>query len=214
MKRFKNKTNFIVLIFASCVLLFTVAIFSGIIGMIMIPDNTVSENKDNKIVNQDLGNILSGTVELTIPKDAISLLGDNFDYSLTEEQKEKGFIGVKKNEDGSATYTIKKKDYKVFLSEYKKTAMQGIDELTKDGNLPSVKSITYNDDLSKITIIAERESFENGFDSMVVMSCGLASSMYQMFDLNSNGKCTVEVKDSTTGEVFQTAKYPDDLNNN
>ena len=68
-----------------------------------------------------------------------------------------------------------------------------------------------NNNLSKITITADKNSFENGLDSLSVFSCGLASIMYQMFDIGAPGKCTVEVKDSATGEIFQTTVYPDAL---
>ena len=167
--------------------------------------------KDDKAVNQDLGNILTGTVEINIPKEFLELDGEKFDYVLTEEQKENGFTNIKKNEDGSATYTIKKKNYEKYIKELREAAKQGIDELTKDGSFASIKSITYNNNLSKITITADKNSFENGLDSLSVFSCGLASIMYQMFDIDAPGKCTVEVKDSATGEIFQTTVYPDAL---
>lgn len=167
--------------------------------------------KDDKAVNQDLGNILTGTVEINIPKEFLELDGEEFDYALTEEQKENGFTDIKKNEDGSATYTIKKKNYEKYIQELRETAKQGIDELTKDGSFASIKGITYNNNLSKITITADKNGFENGLDSLSVFSCGLASIMYQMFDIDAPGKCTVEVKDSATGEIFQTTVYPDAL---
>ena len=169
--------------------------------------------KSNKTANQDLGNILTGTVEIDMPKEFLQLGGEEFDYTLTDEQKAKGFTNIKKNEDGSATYTIKKKDYDKYIQELRQTAKQGIDELTKDGSFASIKNIAYNDNLSKITITANKSGFENGLDSLAVFSCGLSSTMYQMYDIDAPGKCTIEVKDSTTGEVFQTTVYPDALEN-
>lgn len=166
----------------------------------------------SKVANQGIGNILTDTVSITIAKEMLDLSGDTFDYTLTKEQKDNGFTSIKKNKDGSATYTIKNSEYKKFIAEMKKTAKQGIDEITADGSFPSIKSISYNDDLSKIVITADRKAFENSFDSMAVFRCGLTSCMYQMYDIDAEGKCTVEVKDSVSGEVFQTTVYPDALN--
>lgn len=166
----------------------------------------INGKTDNKLVNK---NIISNTVEIKLTKEMIDLFIEDFDYALTQEQKENGFTEIKKNDDGSATYTIKKKDYDVFLKNYKETAKQAIDELTEEGAFSSIKNITYNEDLSKIVISANKEKFEDSFDSMVIMSCGLTSCMYQMFDINAKGKCTVEVKDSNSGKVFKTTIYPD-----
>lgn len=161
---------------------------------------------DNKLVNK---NIISNTVEIKLAKEMIDLFIEDFDYTLTQEQKENGFTEIEKNEDGSATYTIKKKDYDIFLKDYKETVKQGIDEISKNETFVSIKSITYNDDFSKIVINAEKDKFENSLDAMTIMTCGVSSCMYQMFDVNAPGNCFIEVKDVNTGEVFKTAKYPE-----
>lgn len=166
------------------------------------------ENESSKIANQGIGNILTGTVELTISKDMLALFGDGFDYNLSQEQKDNGFTDIKKNEDGSATYTIKKKDYEKFIDEYKTQTKNTLNEIINGNNFTSIQKIQYTENFDKITIVAEKEKFENSFDSMCVMSCGLTSCMYQMFDVNSDGKCIVEVKDVATGEVFRTETYP------
>lgn len=166
------------------------------------------------LVSKDFGNILTGTIEINISKELLELNGKKFDYTLTEEQKKQGFTNIKRNKDDSATYTIKKKNYEKFIAEFKKISKQGIDELTKDGSLTSIKKITYNDDLSKITILADKSKFENSIDSMALFSCGLTSCVYQTFDVNAPGKCTVDVKDSVSGEIFKTIVYPDALNEN
>lgn len=197
--------------------IFTVLVFivatTAIIGIniYIVATGSFSEDTEesSKIANQDLGNILTRTVELTIPKDMLSLSGDDFDYSLTQEQKDSGFTDIKKNADGSATYTIKMKDYEKFISEYKNDVKKSIDELNADGTFASIQKIEYTDNFEKITIIVDKEKFENSFDSVCMLNCGLASCMYQMFDVNSAGKCTVEVKDSASGKVFQTEVYPD-----
>lgn len=164
---------------------------------------------DNKFAQQGLGNLFSGTVEITVPLEFLEMSGEEFNYQLTEENKENGFTEIKKNDDGSATYTIKKKEYKKFISELREATKQGIDELNKDGAFPSVQSITYNNDLSKITITADKEKFQNSFDTAIMFGCGLTSCLYQAYDIDAKGECTVEVKDVTTGETIKSAVYPD-----
>ena len=212
----KLRTANIILIFASVMLCLTTALLGSVVGMIMSSDKNIihKTNEENKVINQDLGNILTGTVEINISREFLELGEEEFNYELTQEQKENGFTDIKKNEDGSATYTIKKKDYKKFISELKETTKQGIDELTKDGSFVSIKGITYNDNFSKIVISADKEGFENSFDSMVIFSCGLTSCMYQMFDIDAPGKCAIEIKDVSTGEIFKTTVYPDAMQEN
>lgn len=164
-------------------------------------------------VEENLGNILTGTVEINIPLFFLELSEEPFDYKLTEKDKENGFTNIKKNADGSATYTIRKKEYEKFIEEYKEQIKNMLDELTSDDTFDSIERIEYTDNFNKITIYANKEKFESGLDSMCVSTCGLASCMYQMFDINSSGKCTVEVKDSKTDEVFQTSIYPDTMQN-
>ena len=181
--------------------------------------NEFFDKNDNidKMANQNLGDIITGKVQITLNKEFIDLISSEeepFEYSLTQEQKENGFIDIKKNDDGSATYKIEKKDYEKFISEYKTTTKQTIDELVNKNTYQSIKSITYNDDFSKIDIMVEREKFENSLDSFALLGCGLSSCMYQMFDINASGKCAINVKDINNGEIFRTVNYPEDLNNN
>ena len=194
------------------ILLIIEVILVLIIGVCFVMD-WKEDKSDSKFVNQDVGNILAGTVDITIPKDFIDMLeafGGNagFDATLTEEQKAMGFIDVKKESDGSLAYTINKKDYENILNDMKTDTKQSLDEIATSGDFSSIKSVNYNDDFSKVTISANREKFENSVDSLVILSCGLSSYMYQIFDINATGKCTIEVKDVTTGEVFQTETYP------
>ncbi len=217
MKKVKNKKTFGILISAVCVLSLAAALSFGIIGMMATPKDSTSNNgisdSTNKLVNQDLGNVLTNTVELKISKELLELNEEEFDYTLTQEQKDNGFTGVKKNADGSATFTIKRKDYNQFIKECREETKKSFDEMNADGAFASVKKIEYTEKFEKVTITADKSKFENSLDGMCVFGCGLASCLYQMYDIDAPGKCTVEVKDSATGEVFQTTVYPEALDN-
>lgn len=155
------------------------------------------------------GGVFSNTVELTIPAEFLEMIDEDFDYTLTEENKENGFTDIKKNEDGSATYTIKKSDYKKLKKELQATTKESLDELVTEGSFPSLERIEYNDDFSEITIFVDKDSYENSFDSLAVTTCGLCSLMYQIFDIDAENVCEVTVKDSSTDKVIDTQIFPE-----
>lgn len=220
----KQKTLSVFSIFVICILSLTIGILSTVIGCFFWVYNTpaikeafvetYNNEKNSFSAKESFGNILSGTVEINIPLVLLELDGEPFDYKLTEKDKENGFTSIKKNADGSATYTIKKKEYTKFIEEYKAEIKNSLDTLTANGTFPSIEKVEYTDNFDKITIIANKEKFESGIDSMCIMTCGLFSYSFQAFDVNSNNECTIEVKDSVSGQIFQTAIYPDALKDN
>ncbi len=145
------------------------------------------------------------TVLIDIPA---SLIGKNATDKLTDEQKSNGFKKAVVNKDGSVTYTIDSQKYDTFLKKYQKTVAESLDKIKTDGNYKSVKSVEYNDNFSEITLIVNKNKFENGMDSIAIMQAGISAAMYQAFDINSKTKTTINVKDQKTGKVFKTEKYP------
>ncbi len=145
------------------------------------------------------------TVSIDIPA---SLIGKNATDKLTDEQKNNGFKKAVINKDGSVTYTIDSQKYDTFLKEYQKTVAESLDKIKTDGNYKSVNSVEYNDNFSEITLIVDKNKFENGMDSIAIMQAGVSAAMYQAFDINSKTKTTINVKDQKTGKVFKTEKYP------
>lgn len=155
---------------------------------------------------------LTPSVKINFPKELVELTSSSNDSSnlvLTDEQKENGFTKIEKNNDGSITYTIKKSAYKTFIYDLKTEARNGIDEIMNSGNYSSIKNITYNDNFSEITIMVDKSLFENSIDSLAILSCRITSIMYQNFDIDSPKKCTITIKDFTTGEIIQTETYPE-----
>lgn len=217
----KQKSLSILSIFIICILCLLIGVFSAVIGCFCWIYNTPTikeafvetyNNKNGTLsVKETFGNLLSGTVEINIPVELLELGDEPFDYKLTEKNKENGFTNIEKNSDGSATYTIKKKAYNKFIEEYRSEVKETLDKLSSDGTFTSIQKIEYTNNFDKITIVANKKKFESSLDSISIMTCGLSSYWYQMFDVNSNGKCTVEVKDSITDEIFKTATYPDEL---
>lgn len=156
----------------------------------------------------DVGTADNGKdIEITIPA---SLIGDT-GVELSEDEKEQGFKSVKKNEDGSATYTIDKASYADFISTYNSETKKTIEELSSSGLYTYIKSVSVNDDISKVDIKVDRAGFESGMGSIPLLTVGVSGLFDGAFDVNAAGKATINVIDEVTGEIFDTVTYPDDM---
>lgn len=214
MSKKSRKVENTIIIFAIVVLSVTVVFLSfSIVSVLKNPDSGNSQSTISNAENGITANKkLFGNVEITIPESFVALMGEEAGTELTAEQKENGFIKAEKQADGSVKYTIKRSKYNDYLEELRKSTALGFDEMLKGGTLTSVKDITYNNDFSKITITADKEKFESGFDSSAILGCALASQLYQSFDVDAPQKVVVEVKDTATNEVFKTETYPQENN--
>jgi hypothetical protein len=67
--------------------------------------------------------------------------------------------------------------------------------------------------LTAMTLIVDKELYENSLDGFAILGLGTAALCYQLFDgvQAENIAVTINIKDSTTGELFETMVYPDDL---
>ena len=142
-----------------------------------------------------------------------------FEYKLTEWDKEVGFLSVEKKSDGVAMYTIKQSDYQDLLDEILRTVKALLDKAATK-NVPTVKSITYNDTLTEIVIAVERADFENiSFEQDApyaiiincISGCGNNVVLYHCYSTGEFTSCTVKVVDSATGDTLASRVYPDFL---
>lgn len=174
----------------------------------------VLESKIGKLASQNIVDIIKGNVKLTIPKEFISLMGEDYDYTLTEEEKANGFTDVKKKADGSAEFTIKKEKYEIFIKELKKSTVKSIKEtiasISEQGNA-SIKNIKYRSDLGQISVYVDKPQFNEVFDALYINTVGLTACMYRMFDINCNGECIIDLIDTNTNKVYETIICPDDI---
>ena len=156
------------------------------------PDDTAAQQQD---------------VEITIPK---SLISEQASTELTEDQKSMGFKSASLNEDGSLTLVIAESEYDTLMQKLKQNTADSLESIVTDGTYPSVKDIEYNDDFSKITLIVEQQSFDEGLDSLSTLVAGLAGTIYQAYNGADADKLTVtiDIKDLSTGNVFKTVHYP------
>ena len=164
-----------------------------------------SENAgtDNNVVQQQ-------DIVITIPK---SLISEQTSTELTEEQKSMGFKSATLNDDGTLTLVIAKSEYDTLMQKLKQNTADSLESIVTGGTYPSVKDIEYNDDFSKITLIVEQQSFDEGLDSLSTLVAGLAGTIYQVYNGadTDNLTVTIDIKDKSTGNVFKTVHYPQDM---
>ena len=151
------------------------------------------------------------TVEVTVPA---SFYEDSeiTQAELDADTSEKGYGTAKLNDDGSVTYKMTKIEHRKALDEMKKAVDDYIQE-SVDASPEVFNEITYNESLTKFTIVVSRANFENDIAAgFVSFGIGLLSGFYQVFSVGSdNVTTTIEYKDFDTGEIFETQVWPDDL---
>lgn len=136
------------------------------------------------------------------------LLGINTEY-LTEEQKADGFLSGVRNEDDSVTYLIDSAKYDAFVEKDRQKTCLSIDN-TVDGNFPSVTGVSYEEDLSAITVTVMRDTYLYSVDSLVVFAVGTLAVTHQAYDVDATGKCVITVLDENGEQISQNV-YPDEL---
>jgi len=150
------------------------------------------------------------SVEITIPA---SLAGEADIDGLVSEMAEEGIsiADARRNPDGSITYKMSRGDHRRLLGSLRDSFKESFEEVSDD--FPSVRSITFNDDLTRFRMTVDRPAFENSFDGFVVFLPLFAAGIYAAFDGRNPEGMRVEIDyvDVTTGQVYDTFVAPDDL---
>lgn len=147
-----------------------------------------------------------GKVKVTLPA---FLFNGNEDFQLNGIDAE----DITKNPDGSYTVMLDKEKYAEQLKEYKSNIQSTFEELTK--NFASVQSIKANDDFTALTVVADKETFQNSLDSFAILGVAIGALTYQAFTgvAEEDMDVLIEVKDAETGEVFLSKHYPEGFSN-
>jgi Adhesin P1 N-terminal domain len=172
-------------------------------------DQSGKENGEESSENIDVDKGLLN-VEITLPA---SFFEDEADLESTKADAEKEGIKVTKNDDGSLTYKMSKAKHKEMVQEMETEMVASIDEMKNSEDFTSIQDITYNDSFSEYTMIVDKETYENSFDSFAVFGLGLSGMYYQLFNgVNPEDyKVKIMVQDADTKEVISEVIYPDDL---
>jgi hypothetical protein len=150
------------------------------------------------------------SVEVTIPA---SLAGEADIDGLVSEMAEEGIsiADARRNPDGSITYKMSRGDHRRLLGSLRDSFKESFEEVSDD--FPSVRSITFNDDLTRFRMTVDRPAFENSFDGFVVFLPLFAAGIDAAFDGRNPEGMRVEIDyvDVATGQVYDTFVAPDDL---
>ncbi len=150
------------------------------------------------------------SVEITIPA---SLAGEADIDGLVSNFSAEGIdvSDARRNPDGSITYKMSRGDHRRLLASLRESFVEGFEEVPDD--FPSVRSITFNDDLTRFRMTVDRPAFENSFDGFVVFLPLFAAGIYAAFDGRDPEGMRIEIDyvDAATGQVYDTFVAPDDL---
>lgn len=109
---------------------------------------------------------------------------------------------------------MSKPEHEEMMKGLKEGILASVDEIKASQDYKSVKDITYNKSFSEFTLSVNKKEFDGSLDTMASVGLALTGMYYQLF----NGadvedyKVTVIYKDASSGEVFNTIVYPDDVN--
>ena len=148
-------------------------------------------------------------VDVTLPA---SFFLDSTEEEIIAKAKGNGVIETVVNKDGSVTYTMSKSKHKEMMKEMKESVVSTIDEIVNSGDYTSIKDISYNKSFTKFDVKVNRQQYEAGFDGFAILGLVMGSAYYNAFDGNSGEDLQVvfNMIDETTGEIYDTAIYPDE----
>ena len=75
---------------------------------------------------------------------------------------------------------MSKSKHKEIIAEMKESLLEYIDELKKDGEMSSIKDVTYKKSFAEFTLVVNKEQFENGFDGFAALG-GIARILFNSF---------------------------------
>ena len=148
-------------------------------------------------------------VDVTLPA---SFFEDSTEEEIIAEAKEQGIKEAVVNEDGSVTYTMSKSKHEEMMKEMEDSVVSTIDEIVNSGDYTSIKEISYNKDFTEFDVKVNRQQYEEGFDGFAIIGLVMVSTYYSAFEGNSgeDSQTIFNMVDETTGEIYDTAIYPDD----
>lgn len=143
-------------------------------------------------------------VTLTIPADFV---GDSTQEELEESAKEIG-CKVKLNADGTATYTLTKKQHQDILEEYAAQINADLQAMVGSDDFPNFVSVEANDNFTEFTI--RTKSTELDFqESFSVMQFYMYSGLYGIFNGVTPDNCSVVFVNDQTGEIISESNSAD-----
>ncbi|GAA0307963.1 hypothetical protein GGQ92_002579 [Gracilibacillus halotolerans] len=152
-------------------------------------------------------NLLS--VEIDIPANMVD------DIETTIAQGEEEGFEITENDDGSLTYKMSKSRHKELMTDMRTNFEETFNEFVNSEEFPSIQDIQPNKDFTEFTMVVDKNLYEESFDGFASITLGMAGAMYIVFDgqtPSDDFNILIDIEDAETGEVFDTIKFPEDLN--
>ena len=107
---------------------------------------------------------------------------------------------------------MSKSKYKEMMKEMGDSVLSTIDEIVNSEDYTSIKEISYNKDFTEFDVKVNRQQYEEGFDGFAIVGLVIVSTYYSAFEGKSgeDSQTIFNMVDETTGEIYDTAIYPDD----
>lgn len=147
----------------------------------------------------------SKTIKIKIPKEFYGELKDG-KLELTDEQKEQGFKSVELSEKKkSATFTIDKADYDIFIGEMREQVAKDLSAIADDKDYPSIKKVEYTNDFSNVTLSVDSKLYETSLDHFISESIFEWVGKYKAY-AQRELVCDLVVKDVVDGTIVEESK--------
>lgn len=144
-------------------------------------------------------------VELTIPSDYV---GEQTQADLDALAEEYGFKSIVLNADGSATYTMTKKQHKELLEEIYNQINDNLSEMIGSENYPNFTKIETNRNFTEFTITTKSTELDLS-ESFSVIAFYMYGGMYSVFSGEKVDNVSVTFVNEESGEVISTSNSKD-----
>lgn len=147
-------------------------------------------------------------IEIVIPA---SYLEGMTLQEVQEAAKEQGADSVTQDPDGSFRYEMTATAHRRLVSEMRATLMENVSQIPGGENYPSIQSASLSDDLTTLTLTADREAYQSSNDRTIVRAVWPSLEIYYYFNKEdpSDKSLAVTVNDAE-GAVIESFSWPEE----
>lgn len=143
-------------------------------------------------------------VNLTIPSE---FMGELNPEELEQKAAEGGYK-VTINDDGSATYTMTKKQHKEMMEGITESINSSLSEMVNSESYPSFTDVTANEDFTSFTITTSATEIGMN-ESFSVVALYMYGGMYGIFNGESVDNIHVDFVNADSGEIIHSTDSSD-----
>lgn len=153
---------------------------------------------------------------ITVPVDIAETGGfdgesDSTDEFIANIQKIDGVSGITMNADGSVTLRVSKEFQDTLRDQMRHDVELTVESMLNGEDAPSVRDVTYNEDMSEVVVQVNRAEFESSLDTFAVFGLGIGAYYFQVADGKAVPKLVIRTVDVDTGEEIEAMTLPDDF---